>query len=284
MTREMPSIAVCGDDDGDAAMRYLPVTIILFALVLAACEPPNAIQGAAGRGSIADLDAQLAQGVDINYCSPVQGSPLSIAASRGDMAMVRHLMDRGADVNACAPLADAAWYGNEEMARYLIGKGADLNLSSRSDSPLADAAEKNHPSMVNLLLAAGAKPNGPRGDGRPMWNALFGGYDDIVLKLLDAGADPNLGNCLTVAIRHSPSRNSTRLLLNHHANPNLADERGFTPLHAAAVDGRIDEVRLLLAHGAKPSLTDRDRKTALDYARKNGNLEVAAELESASAR
>ena len=41
-----------------------------------------------------------------------------------------------------------------------------------------------------------------------------------------------------------------RLLFQHGADPNIADDNGMTPLHYAAQRGRSDLVRYMLAKGA----------------------------------
>jgi ankyrin repeat protein len=48
------------------------------------------------------------------------------------------------------------------------------------------------------------------------------------------------------------SSDKVAFLLDHGADPNAADARGFTSLHRAAEMGQPDVVRLLLDHGAAP--------------------------------
>ena len=78
--------------------------------------------------------------------------------------------------------------------------------------------------------------------------------------MLSRGANPNIqdnnGNTPLHAAVHSNNKKIVRLLLTHGANPNIQDYFGDTPLHIVVKeDGYRDEiVRLLLNHGANPNL------------------------------
>ncbi|MCD6581240.1 MAG: ankyrin repeat domain-containing protein [Desulfuromusa sp.] len=253
--------------------RYFLTFGILLSLFLiigcAGCMPMSDIQKASSKGSIAKVNALLEKGVDINDFSPLHGTPLSIAAGQGDTVMVQHLLDKGANINSCSPLSAAVWDGHAEIAQLLIERGADVNSGWQSDSPLQRAAEQNRVDMVTLLLAANADPDG-NGRGDPLWIAAYRGYDDVVLQLLVAGANPNLRDCLDVAVRHSPSLVTTHLLLENGADVNVRDEQDMSALHFAALYGRTEHVRLLVKHGANVAFVAESGKTAEDYARENG--------------
>jgi len=57
-----------------------------------------------------------------------------------------------------------------------------------------------------------------------------------------------------------------RLLLEHGADPNAAQDGGFTPLHSAAQNDDRASVEALLAAGADPSLVSDDGKRPADLA------------------
>jgi len=57
------------------------------------------------------------------------------------------------------------------------------------------------------------------------------------------------------------------LLLRAGARPNDRCEQGRTPLHVAAISGRLDMVLYLMHHGADPTLTDEDGRTPSQFAR-----------------
>ncbi|CAG9563830.1 unnamed protein product [Danaus chrysippus] len=62
------------------------------------------------------------------------------------------------------------------------------------------------------------------------------------------------------------SRNCTELLLKHGGDPNLSNDDGITPVHIAAIWGRVDNLKLLIGCGGDPSRRDLDGISAFDYA------------------
>ena len=61
------------------------------------------------------------------------------------------------------------------------------------------------------------------------------------------------------------------MLLKHNADPNIREQGGYTPLHAAAQNGDEEMIRILLFGGADLTLTSNDNKTALDVAMEAGH-------------
>ena len=57
-----------------------------------------------------------------------------------------------------------------------------------------------------------------------------------------------------------------KLLLQHGADPNARDNWNYTPLHEAAIKGKIDVCIVLLQHGADPTIRNTDGKTAIELA------------------
>ena len=61
------------------------------------------------------------------------------------------------------------------------------------------------------------------------------------------------------------------MLLEHGADPNIREQGGFTPLHAAAQNGDEQMIRTLLFGGADLTIAGNDGKTALDLAMEAGH-------------
>ena len=71
--------------------------------------------------------------------------------------MVAFLLDKGADINGATdskstPLHAAAWKGNLAIAKLLIARGANLNAKNQLDkTPLDWAIEQDHPDVAELI-------------------------------------------------------------------------------------------------------------------------------------
>lgn len=107
-------------------------------------------------------------------------------------------------------------------------------------------------------------------------------YPAIIKFLLQAGADPDIKNCygltaLFICCNPINQYNETTfLLLKGHANPNLPNDQGLTPLIEATAPHKLRTIELLLAYGADPNVKTPKRKctgypwkTAVERAKHN---------------
>lgn len=103
----------------------------------------------------------LARGGDVNAISKnAQGvAPLHAAAARRDTAMVRALLENGADPNlpqasGFTALDSAAFHGDREMAEVLLAHGADPRRRGAGGKSAADLAEeRGHAELSDWLRA-----------------------------------------------------------------------------------------------------------------------------------
>ena len=129
---------------------------------------------------------------------PIGGlTPLHLAASGAWLAGVEFLLGRGvpADVRCRHHMTPLMYVGagKEALAvvRALLQAGADVNAQSqRGASALGQASEVD---LVQLLLGAGADPNlrNPGSGGTVFLDACMMTGPDILAAMIDAGADLN---------------------------------------------------------------------------------------------
>ena len=136
------------------------------------------------------------------------------ATKHGNLPAIRALLQSGVDVNepldgfrhgckGITALWDSSSRGHAAVVKELIEAGADVNVraSSKSNisgvivsdvSPLFIAAHSGHTPVVIELIKAGADVNVPRSDGvTPLYSAARKGHEACVALLIQAGADVN---------------------------------------------------------------------------------------------
>lgn len=216
------------------------------------------------------------------------------AAGAGDMMAITAFLDAGINPNAQnasdgrTPLISAAARGDLEVVKLLLERGADVNIKDKENyTALFHAIEAMYEEVALVILD---QPNiDPNARGLNGVTALMSyawrDNKDAVKKLLDRGADvngqDNDGDAALHGVAKSGNMEILNMLLEKGANPNLKNKLGGTPLMWAAVFGNEDAAQRLLARGADRSLKDVDGMTALDWAVKNKREKVVALLQRA---
>ena len=113
------------------------------------------------------------------------------AAEKGDIDMVKFLVEKGADINANDGLALflAANIGNYDMVKYLVEKGADIHACN--DSALCCAAENGSLDVLKFLVEKGADINA---NGSVLAWAVYSKNLDMIEYLVEQGADISANN------------------------------------------------------------------------------------------
>jgi len=107
----------------------------------------------------------IEEGADINWKdSKMEGvTALHEAARRGNIEIVRYLLQNGADINSknyngLTPLHIAAYCGENIIVNTLISEGAKVNIKAKDNiTPLHSAASMGHQDTVELLIKNGAE-------------------------------------------------------------------------------------------------------------------------------
>ena len=107
-------------------------------------------------------------------------------AREGDETLLQYV-DQGVDVNLANQdgntfLMLAAYAGHEALVRGLVERGADVDrLNAREQSPLAGVIFKKEDAIVDLLLSAGADPRAGQPDA--IATAQMFGRADLAEKM-----------------------------------------------------------------------------------------------------
>ncbi len=234
-------------------------------------------------------------------------TPLHIAVRSGQVASVKHLLERGADANAKNQLGQtplivvaadgsrtpAARQARRTIARLLLGAGADVNAADREGATaLHVALARERGELLGVLLDAGANVQAADARGRtPLHYAAQAGDAKAIDLLVGRGARIDAKDAAgdtplhAAAMRARPA--AVAALLRHKANVNAANRAGATPLHVLAqapLRGPraervlVETARLLLAAGAAPDICAKDGSTPLDRARQAEHPTLAALL------
>ena len=250
-----------------------------------------------------DVDAAaraVEAGADVNAVDEGGDTPLCHAAGAGDAAMVRRLLELGADANFgtyALPLIEAAGKGHLAAVEALLAAGADWRqVDEQGSTALHDAAAAGHMEVVRVLVRAGADPAkadvhgkyaaecaAERGHTEPGYFLLAltpSRARERILRMLN-GEDPDPvvppeEQLLRAA--WAGDLPAVRRLLSGGVKADAKDDKNTTPLQNAASRGHLQIVQALVEAGADVNWVDGYGGTALDYARLGRRRRVAEYL------
>ena len=198
--------------------------------------------------------------------------PIHTAAWDGDLAEVQAELDKGVDVNEAdinfynlAPLHYAAIHGQKEIAELLIAAGADVSANTTTrGTPLHLVAFEGHKEIIELLIAEGADVNAIIVSGPLQFNV-----GDIALNFTTDGEIAALlrkhGGMTSEELRsgmtplHLAAVNGHKeiveLLIAKGADVNekiaSGSNKNKTPLDFAVIKKQNETANLLRTHGGK---------------------------------
>nr|XP_053626420.1 neural cell adhesion molecule L1.1-like [Cherax quadricarinatus] len=151
---------------------------------------------------------------------PTEYFALYLAARRGDVGIVKTLLQHGANPNletswGVTALQAAAVWSQTTIATLLLSAGAlPDTTNTHGQTALMSAALYGEGQMVDVLLEAGANPNlqDDAGNTALIW-ASRRGRAEVIPRLLQAGADPSItDNNKKTAVQWAARRGHTRLV------------------------------------------------------------------------
>ena len=229
------------------------------------------------------------------------------AIQQGDPSSLTRFLDEGADLSelhpelGTTPLSTAALFGQDAIVKILLENGADLEQKNKdSTTALHSAAFLGRVTIADILLEAGidAEATNTRGEtakesALAPWevtewvvNTFSIPFDrgtvaegrKRILNTLEGGENPRAAASVWAAIEQSDLHKLQAALDQGIEFAELHPESGMSALAYAAIRGETECVQLLLNAGANPNQRNRDKRGALHGAAFLGQTASAAAL------
>ncbi len=248
-----------------ASKKHLLLTTTA-AVVLVGAAFADPIHDAAKSGDLADVQAELDKGVDVNAKNINGWTSLHLAAINGHNEVAELLIFKGADVNekdewGWTPLHYTANIGYKKIAELLIFKGANVNAQSEDKkTALHTAAYWGQKEVAELLIGKGADVNTKHDGGMtPLDFAVIYNQTEIAHLLRKYGG----GHGTIHGAASGGDIEAVGEFLNAGVDVDAKDDRGNTPLYAALLSMHKEVSELLVAKGADVNIKQQNGETIL---------------------
>ena len=185
-------------------------------------------------------------------------TPLFFAIERRHFAIFQFLLSRGANVHATASttgrttLQLACIRGDLEVVRLLVDAGVESDAIAGQETALCTAVRSRKVEIVRFLLDRGVKVHLTGPDGiTTLMRACQNGSVEIMRLLLAAGVNVNARDIYLETALHQAARRGRRevmheLIVKYNANMFSKDNRGRTSFDLAYLMTRSDTAHSLL--------------------------------------
>ncbi|PGU07266.1 MULTISPECIES: suppressor of fused domain protein [Bacillus cereus group] len=119
------------------------------------------IRSAIKSGNLEKVVELIGSNIEVLHMITPFGTWLHVAASRGELNIVKKLIELGLNVNALGgvygggALNEAASRGHISVVKYLLACGAELDISDPIKNPLFGAISNGYPDIAKLLIESG---------------------------------------------------------------------------------------------------------------------------------
>ncbi|XP_051868517.1 2-5A-dependent ribonuclease-like [Pristis pectinata] len=245
---------------------------------------------------LSEVEQLIAEGALVDFEPDDKGTPLFLAAGKGNDQVVELLLKKKANVNyqtksfGWSPLHSAIQSNHEKVVHLLLEHGADPHLRRKNGAtPFITAAIVGEVSLLEMLLSHGADVNEADANGfTAFMEAAEHDNEDALRFLFNHKADVNKrrqvpdakakvgrgGKTALMSAVEESHENIVNILLDEmHADVNVLDNLGRTALIFALKENRQTIVETLLKHGANVNSIDNNKETPLSTALKNTKLD-----------
>lgn len=257
------------------------------------CAAGRPLLQATKEGSAGGAQLLIAAGADLEQRNSSEMTSLIVAASMGNVEMVRLLLQAGANPLSVDVLDRTAYdiaveRKEEDVAKILAPVSS--GKIPRPKSPvelLLDAIKNQDAAAFDRCLADGVDVNKRDRWGRnPLDCAVDVGSVEFVRKLIKAGANVNAhkeGTALSMAVNNERP-DIAEILVKSGAIPRAFSKYGTDPFRTVCLHGDVHLAKLFLEAGADPNTANNSGETALMNAvKKWGSVELVELLISKGA-
>jgi len=234
--------------------------------------------------------------IDINTKDKGGFTALIVASRLDYFAIVKYLVEHGANVNAKAisssnsrdGRAALVFANNLEIVKFLVKNGANVNAKSgRDHTALRRASQIGYLEIVKYLVKNGANVNvKDDSSNTALMEASRFNHLEIVKILVKNGANVNAknrnGGTAVLDALANGYLEIVKYLVKNGANVNAKNKQGNTALMSASYHNKLELAKFLVKNGANVNAKDNKGNTALMIAHKKGHFEIVRFLKNPS--